>query len=471
MKDAYSPTTTRYILPFIAVFLYSWASPSYSHLPDFATLSEEVSQTVVSIKAVRYPGSKNKSQDSADKNRDPKIPWDELFKKHPQPPNTPPRDYVGSGLIISKDGEVVTNYHVVKGASEIIVKLNNRRELSAKLIGYDEASDIALLKIDSQDTIELSAAKIGSSQALKVGHWVFAIGTPFGFEYTVTAGIVSAKGRSLPADNYVPFIQTDVAINPGNSGGPLFNLQGEAVGINSQIYTRTGSFAGLSFAVPMDLVIDVVRQLKADGKVSRGWLGVFVQEMTRDLAKSFNMEYVKGAIVSKVIADSPAEQAGIMPRDVILKFNGEEIEGSSSLPPIVGQTQVGKQVDVEILRSKKVIILPITLGELPDQKQHIQVKEPELPQQILGLTLRNLSDNERKAPGLDQGGVVVEQLNPGAGSSAGIEAKDTIVMIDNKRFENVSEFESIVKALPFGGFVTVLVVRKGAPRFLALKVR
>ena len=440
------------------------------NLPDFSAHVEDLSPTVVNIRTFR----KIEEQEGPIKPfpMPDMPPWHEFFKKYIEPESPPSlRDYIGSGLIISEDGEIITSYHVIKDASEIVVKLSNRRELVAKLIGYDEVSDIALIKVEADD---LTPAQIGSSEKLKVGQWVMAIGTPFGFEYTVTAGIVSAKGRSLPSDNYVPFIQTDVAINPGNSGGPLFNLNREVVGVNSQIYTRTGSFAGLSFAVPIDLVMDVVRQLKEKGKVSRGWLGVFIQEMTWDLAQSFGIEegMGMGAIVAKVIEDSPAEKAGILSGDVILKFNDITIKTSSELPPIVGQTEAGKRVDVEILRAKDIVTLPVVVGELPEGKNVGYGTSNSMDtEEVWGMTLRELTKLERDQSGLEEGGLFVERISAGVAMSAGVLSQDVIVMLDNKRFRTPEELREIVEGLPSGQFVTLLVMRGEVPRYLAIKVR
>jgi len=257
---------------------------------------------------------------------------------------------MGSGFVYSSNGYIITNHHVIADADQIIVKLNDKRELDAKLIGSDPSSDIALLKIKAKN---LKPVKIGKSENVKVGQWVLAIGSPFGFESTVTAGIVSAIGRSLPNDNYVPFIQTDVAINPGNSGGPLFNLNGEVIGINAQIFSRSGGFMGLSFAIPMDVADNVVTQIKKSGKVSRGWLGVYIQEVTNNLAKSFGMKNPSGALISKIIPEGPASKSDLKVGDIILKFDNKKIDTSSSLPPIVGNTRVGKNVNIEILRNGK----------------------------------------------------------------------------------------------------------------------
>ena len=268
---------------------------------------------------------------------------------------------MGSGFIYSADG-----YHNKSSCNsdDQITLLNDKRELDAKLIGSDPSSDIALLKIKAKN---LKPVKVGNSENLKVGQWVLAIGSPFGFESTVTAGIVSAIGRSLPNDNYVPFIQTDVAINPGNSGGPLFNLNGEVVGINAQIFSRSGGFMGLSFAIPMNVANNVIKQLKVSGKVSRGWLGVYIQEVTNNLAKSFGMKNPSGALISKIIPDGPASKSDLKVGDIILKFDGKKIVTSSSLPPIVGNTKVGKNVKIEILR-KGQKNYKITVQELTDSE-------------------------------------------------------------------------------------------------------
>ncbi|MDC3386677.1 Do family serine endopeptidase, partial [Gammaproteobacteria bacterium] len=338
---------------FLTIFINS-AYAEVSGLPDFTKLVEDNNASIVNISTVRK--SVNKSANSH-----PQIPNDELNdflkkffgdKGFESPDKKSPRkaQSLGSGFIYSSDGYIITNHHVIADAEQIIVKLNDKRELEAKLIGSDASSDIALLKIKVKN---LKPVKIGNSKKLKVGQWVLAIGSPFGFESTVTAGIVSAIGRSLPNDNYVPFIQTDVAINPGNSGGPLFNLQGEVVGINAQIFSRSGGFMGLSFAIPMDVAENVIEQLKKSGKVSRGWLGVYIQEVTNNLAKSFGMKKPTGALISKIIPDGPASKSDLKVGDIILKFDGKDITTSSSLPPIVGNTKVGKNVKIEILRNGK----------------------------------------------------------------------------------------------------------------------
>ena len=295
---------------------------------------------------------------------------------------------LGSGFIISQDGYILTNHHVVNNADEIVVKLTDRRELVAKLIGSDARTDIAVLKVQATS---LPVVNIGSPNDLKVGEWVLAIGSPFGFDQSVTAGIVSAKGRSLPGGNYVPFIQTDVAINPGNSGGPLFNMDGKVVGINSQIYSRTGGFMGLSFAIPMDVAMNVVDQIKTSGKAAHGWLGVQIQDVTRQLAESFGMKQPQGALVSKIIPNSPAEKAGLQIGDVITEFNGHPIQSSADLPPMVGMTPINDEGKLTIIRQGETKTVEFKVGLLPDQDTKTPIvktetKAPATAWELLSLT-------------------------------------------------------------------------------------
>jgi serine protease Do len=327
---------------------------------------------------------------------------------------------------------------------------------------------VALLKVEADD---LPTLRLGTARQLKVGEWVLAIGSPFGFEHSVTAGIVSAKGRSLPSENYVPFIQTDVAINPGNSGGPLFNLDGEVVGINSQIYSRTGGFMGLSFAIPIDVAMGVVDQLKTKGYVSRGWLGVYIQEVTQQLAESFGMDKPTGALVAKVMPDSPAEKSGIQVGDVILSFDGREVTNSGALPPIVGATQIGKKVSVEVNRDGKVRTLRIQLGELPDDDQ-LAARETESAERVsvlLGMEVAEPTPELREALDLPSGGVLVQQVKPGAAQEAGIRSGDVLSMIDGKKIRSVKHFKEVVQELSEGKSVAVLVQRQQGPVFLALR--
>jgi serine protease Do len=314
--------------------------------------------------------------------------------------------------------------------------------------------------------------QIGDSGALKVGEWVLAIGSPFGFDHSVTAGIVSAKGRSLPRENYVPFIQTDVAINPGNSGGPLFNLDGKVIGINSQIYSRTGGFMGLSFAIPINMAMNIVDQLKDSGHVSRGWLGVLIQDVTRELAESFGMDKPRGALIAKVLPNSPAEKHGFEVGDIVTKFNGHEITRSSNLPPVVGLTPVGKNVDVEILRNGKVKSLEIRIGELPEEEQKIssadEVQESE--DNRLNVVVADLTSEERQELDIKENGVVVTRIGSGPARKAGIRKGDVILMINNQDIKSADQFKAMVEGLPVGKSVPLLVQRRGGPVFLALKV-
>jgi serine protease Do len=362
----------------------------------------------------------------------------------------------------------MTNYHVVKDGDEIIVRLSDRRELKAEIIGVDPRSDIALLKIDATG---LPVAKIGESSDLEVGEWVLAIGSPFGFDHSATAGIVSAKGRSLPRENYVPFIQTDVAINPGNSGGPLYNQAGEVVGVNSQIYSRTGGYMGLSFAIPIEVAMDVAEQLKTSGKVSRGWLGVLIQDVTLDLAESFGMKHPRGALVAKVLPDSPALASGIEVGDVIVKFNGEDVVNSASLPPIVGGSTVGVKLPVVVFRNGREKTLSVKLGELPEDEaiEQAVVKSDKKKTNRLGFSAIDLSDEQKQELGID-GGVQVTHLVNGPATQAGVRKDDIILAIDNIPVNNLRQFENLVKGLPAGKSVALLVQRSGTPTFLALKV-
>jgi serine protease Do len=388
-----------------------------------------------------------------------------------------PREYdaqsLGSGFIISKDGYILTNYHVVRDATEIVVRLSDRREFVAESVGGDERSDLALLKIDAND---LPVVTIGKSSRLQVGEWVLAIGSPFGFEHSVTAGIVSAKGRNLPTENYVPFIQTDVAINPGNSGGPLFNLDGEVVGINSHIYSRTGGFMGLSFAIPIELAMNVVDQIRSKGKVTRGWLGVLIQDVTRELAESFDMKKPQGALVSQVMDDSPAAEAGLKVGDVIVEYDGREVPTSAALPPMVGNTPVGQSVPLRVIREGEPQNLTVTIGELPEQAQAQPEPVPE-PQDsglnTLGMTVKPLDDEARSGAGMgenEKGVQVTEVESGGPADEAGIESSDVITMLNRRPVESVEEFRRAVADLEPGSSVPVLVKRSSGPRFFAIRV-
>ena len=450
-------------------------------LPDFTPLVKANRSAVVNIGTT----TKQENPEMGDPRRPPMpgVPDDnalqDFFRKFfgdegrggGRAPSPETLSSLGSGFIISEDGYVISNYHVVKEADEVIVRTSDRKEYIAEIIGTDPRSDIAVLKIES-DT-PLPALKIGKSSALEVGEWVLAIGSPFGFDHSVTAGIVSAKGRSLPNENYVPFIQTDVAINPGNSGGPLFNLDGEVVGVNSQIYSRTGGFMGLSFAIPIDVVLNVYKQLRDKGSVSRGWLGVLIQDVDRALAESFKMEKPHGALVSKVLEGSPAAQAGIDVGDVIVQFNNITVGTSSELPPLVGTAIIGEKTPVEVIREGKRKVLNVVIGELPTDDEIASTGLPgksKSSNNRLGISVRDLSAAERAERELPKFGVLIEDVERGAGSDAGMANGDVILQINSKKVASAKELAAEVKALAPGARVPVLIQRQGSPLFMAVKV-
>jgi len=376
---------------------------------------------------------------------------------------------LGSGFVVTADGYVLTNAHVVESADEIIVRTSDRQEFIASVVGSDKRSDIALLKVEAEG---LPVVKIGSAKDLKVGEWVLAIGSPFGFEHSATAGIVSAKGRSLPSENYVPFIQTDVAINPGNSGGPLFNLDGQVVGVNSQIYSRTGGFMGLSFAIPIDVAMDVVEQLRTKGKVTRGWLGVLIQDVTRDLAETFGMTQPEGALIAQVLPESPAEKAGLKAGDIILEFNAMPVPSSGSLPPLVGTSPVGQAARVEVLRRGTRQVIEVMIEELPEEEEIVAatgVGERAKANRI-GLVVQDLSAEDRSQLDLATGGVVVERVEQGPAEKAGIQAGDVVLMLDNKSVESAEQFQEMLDALEPGRSVAVLIQRGDGRMFFPLRI-
>ncbi len=457
----------------------SSASP-VSALPDFTQLVSVSKPAVVNISTSRKLSRQNPLLPDGfalPEGEDENL-WGELFKHFFDPQgrhhSQPEQDMssLGSGFIVSADGYLVTNQHVISGADEIIVRLDDRREFIADIIGSDERSDIAVLKIDAEG---LPTVKIGNSDVLKVGEWVLAIGSPFGFDHSVTAGIVSSKGRSLPSGQYVPFIQTDVAINPGNSGGPLFNLQGEVIGVNSRIFSQTGAFMGLSFAIPMDLVLDVVEQLKVKGSVSRGWLGVAFQEVSRELAESFQLEKPEGALVTRVLPDSPAEAGGIQQGDIILSFDQQTIKRSSDLPPLVGRVKAGDTANVEVLRDGQKKQLTIKIGELSDDNKRIgRLDEtiPSLPSldTRLGLVLKEPDARLRKEYNLSSGGVVIVETEPGPGTAAGLREGDVITSVNNQAVAGVKDFINKLDELKPGSSVALLIQRPSGPVYLPLRV-
>tara|TARA_B100001063_G_scaffold91808_1_gene85415 strand:- start:1221 stop:2669 length:1449 start_codon:yes stop_codon:yes gene_type:complete len=450
---------------------------SQASLPDFTELVEETSPSVVNIATIKH--GTNYSKLAEHYNLPPEVP--ELFRhffgphsfdKSPgsgqQGQGKPEKSSLGSGFIISNDGYILTNNHVVKDADEIIVRLSDRRELVAQLIGADERSDLALLKVEAEGLPEV---ELGNSDKLKVGEWVLAIGSPFGFDYSVTAGIVSAKGRSLPNESYVPFIQTDVAINPGNSGGPLFNLKGEVVGINSQIYTRSGGFMGVSFAIPISVAVNVAEQLKEKGKVSRGWLGVVIQEVNKDLAESFGLKQAKGALVAQLVPGSPAEVGGLQSGDIITAFNNQEINLSSDLPHKVGRIKPGTKAKLNIVRNGKFKTIRLEIGALPDgDGVKLSQASPQSDRKgnRLGLVVAPLSAQQQGSYG---DGVLVQRVENGRpGSMAGIVKGDIVIMIYGEKTRSVDEFNRIVESLPKGRSVPMQIIRRGTAMFIPLRL-
>ena len=437
-------------------------------LPNFSDLAEEASPAVVNITSTREVKQRNSYGRGFG---DPR--YDEFFERffgqQPRPSmpreNTRPVVSTGSGFIISEDGYLLTNNHVVEDADEITVSLGDRREYSAEIIGADPRSDVALLKIEAEN---LPILKIGKSKNLRVGEWVVAIGSPFQLRFSVTSGIVSAKGRSIPNGSdstYVPFIQTDVAINPGNSGGPLFNLEGEVIGINSQIYTRSGGYMGVSFAIPIDYAMDVADQLKENGYVARGWLGVSIQEVTSELAEALGMEVPKGALISQIIADSPAENSGLKEEDVILFFDGEEIFYSADLPLTVGAIRPGSKVNAMVLRDGLKKTITVTVGELP--------KDPalafnETQQNFLGLVVEDQINDGRR---LYIEGVIVTSIDPdGLAYESGIRRGDIVYSLGRAKISNVNDFKEILSGLDQEKSTTIGISRNGNKRILSLNL-
>lgn len=436
-------------------------------LPDFTQLVESNASAVVNIATVKKPKKTNGAIQSPQRGDPPEI-FRHFFGEGAEPPRQQ-RESLGSGFIISKDGYVLTNNHVVQGADEVIIRLNDRREFTAEVVGMDSRSDLALLKIEAGD---LPSVVFGESKTLKVGEWVLAIGSPFGFDYSVTAGIVSAIGRNLPRDSYVPFIQTDVAINPGNSGGPLFNLDGEVVGINSQIYSRTGGFMGLSFAIPVDVALEVVEQLKAQGYVDRGWLGVLIQEVSRGLAESFGLEKPSGALVAKVLPDSPADEGGLKAGDVILSFDGVAVNKASDLPPLVGRTKVGSEVSVLVMRNGKEMERQLTIRVLPEESKGAEPAREEKKSKEknkLAIVVSELTKAQLSRWDVEYG-VVVSTVYAGPARDAGLRPGDIITELNNQPVKGVASFNDVLDGLPGNKTVPMLVNRRGNPMFLPLKL-
>jgi len=439
-------------------------------LPDFTELVEKQGAAVVNISTTQvvhnaqvFPGMPP--------GMDENDPFFEFFRRFapPQSPRDQETQSLGSGFIISADGYILTNAHVVDSAERVTVRLTDKREFKARVIGADKRADVALIKIEATGLPKITQ---GDPNLLKVGEWVVAIGSPFGFDNSVTAGIVSAKGRFLPQENYVPFIQTDAAINPGNSGGPLFNMKGEVVGINSQIYTRSGGFMGLSFSIPIDVAMEVANQLRASGKVTRGRIGVTIQEITRDLAESFGLGNTNGALISNVEKGGPADKAGIQASDVILKFDGKAVNSSVDLPRIVAATRPGSKVTVQLWRKGKVRDVSMIVGEMPgDTAQRTGKRggaDSGASVERLGLTLSELTAEQKKELQVE-GGLLVEDARAAA-ARAGLQRGDVILSVGNVEVNSLGQFNEALKQIPKGRNIALLVKRGDGTSYVAIKL-
>ncbi|MDD2915034.1 MAG: DegQ family serine endoprotease [Gallionella sp.] len=441
-------------------------------LPDFTELVENQGAAVVNISTTQIIRNPQMFPNLPEGD-----PFLEFFRRFaPQiPQGQAPREQesrsLGSGFIISTDGYIMTNAHVVDSAEKITVRLTDKREFRAKVIGADKRTDVALLKIEATG---LPKVAVGDPNKLKVGEWVIAIGSPFGFDSSVTAGIVSAKGRSLPQDNFVPFIQTDVAINPGNSGGPLFNMSGEVVGINSQIYTRSGGSMGLSFAIPIDVATQVTEQLRSSGKVTRGRIGVTIQELTRELAESFGLSKPNGALISSVEKGGAADKAGIEASDVILTFDGKTVNNSADLPRIVAATKPGSKVIIELWRKGETKQISVVVAEIPEDGKLVPAakkSDDDVAETIsrLGIAVSELSKEQMQELQISDG-VLVADVKGSAARAAGLRQGDVLLAIGNIRLRSLKQFNEILKQVPKGRNVALLVRRGDAASYVAIKL-
>lgn len=443
-----------------------------SGLPDFKPIVKEAGKAVVSI-ATEKEDQKKLVPDELRGQLEQTPLMDvlrEIFGTKLEEKLSGELSGIGTGSIVAPDGYIVTNYHVVKDAQKIYVRLNDYREFPAKLVGFDIGTDIALLKINAEN---LPFVIYADNEEAQVGDWVLAIGSPFGFDNTVTAGIISAKGRSLNSERYVPFLQTDVAINPGNSGGPLFNLKGQMIGVNSQIMTESGGFAGISFAIPVHIVKSVVTQIKGKGGVERGWMGLAFQDITRELAASFGLQEVRGALVSKVIPGSPASKSGIKIGDIIVNFNGAEIVKATDLPPLVGVLPVNTKVDLSVLRDHKIAKMSLVVGDVKERLQvsRIQYQGIAMPNSLYenSIKVRDLELSEKKAIDSNEG-VMVVTVTSQSWIDAGFRRGDVILSVNQEFIKTPKEFYKLLQNHS-GKTIPLLVTRVGEiQRFIAIKV-
>ena len=451
---------------FVTVFFLATLSSAYAQLPNFTDLVEAASPAVVKINTLSR-GQKQRSPPMS-QNQIPES-LRELFEQRQRQQARRPLRSMGSGFVISDDGYILTNHHVVDEADDIQVLFSDRREYTATVVGSDRRSDLALLKIDAKN---LSALEFADSDTLKAGAWVVAIGSPFGLDYSVTAGIVSAIGRSIPTEkgeNYVPFIQTDVAINPGNSGGPLFNLEGQVVGINSQIYSRSGGSIGLSFAIPSRVAMGVIEQLKDHGTVQRGWFGVGIQEVTKSLAESLQLGTPKGALITSVETDSPAAKGGVQPGDVVVRVNDQSITESGDLPHVVGMIMPGDKAHVDIYRKGRRKTLTVVVGSLADGDQESLAKSTD-GADLLGIIAEDLQEEERLRLRL-RGGVLVTQVTPDSpASEAMLQVDDIIVQLGYSRIDDIAEYREVFKQLPKNMPVAIRFYRQGRAIFRTIQI-
>ena len=465
----------RFLAILSLLLVSSIASAQTRGLPDFTELAEKQGPAVVNISTTQVMRG-NQGMPFPFDESDPAF---EFFKRFiPRGPGgTTPREFenksLGSGFVMSQDGYILTNAHVVDGADEVTVRLTDKREFKAKIIGADKRTDVALLKIEASG---LPAVKMADPAQLRVGEWVVAIGSPFGFANSVTAGIVSAKGRSLPQENYVPFIQTDVAINPGNSGGPLFNMRGEVVGINSQIYSRSGGYMGVSFAIPIDVAMDIQNQLRVSGKVSRGRLGVVIQEVSKELAESLALSKPMGAVVNAVEKGGPADKAGLEPGDVILKFDGKPINASADLPRMVGATKPGTRSTLQVWRKGATREIAVTVGEMSEEKEATSRpsrggKPAEQKANRLGLVVSELTAEQKRDLKMSSG-LLIQDVR-GANARADLRAGDIIIALISKgattEVTTVEQFNKLLAQFEKNSNITLLIRRGEMQSFVTIK--
>ncbi|MGB0134741.1 DegQ family serine endoprotease [Dokdonella sp.] len=440
-------------------------------LPDFVSLVEKNGPAVVNVRATETAQARTQAPNPGAEGEE-EIP--EIFRRFfgPIPRGQQPggeRRSAGSGFIVSTDGYILTNNHVVGDADKVTVRLSDRRELDAKVIGTDEQTDIALLKIEATG---LPVVSLGDSTELKPGQWVVAVGSPFGMDHTVTHGIVSAVGRGYDrSQQYVPFIQTDVPINPGNSGGPLFNLAGEVVGINSQIFSNTGGYMGVSFAIPISVAMNTMNQLKEKGHVSRGMIGVQIQNVDRDSAKALGLPRSGGALVNSVTAGGAAEKAGVRIGDVILAFDGAEVVSSSDLPPMVGLTPPGTRSELEVFRNGKTLMIPVTVGELPKDVAATVAAAPKVaPANKLGILVEDLTAEQRKQLGLKDEGVVITRITGSSARRAALQPGDVVLMVGRTSIKSSAGFQTAVNSLKADDSIMLLIRRNDTTSFVAITV-